>query len=81
MKKYILKIKLSKEKSRALGCGRCHFEPLCKYHIVDLYTCGLFSQAKAQRIMKSDLYFEISRMYEDISSVYFKNKTTKKEKE
>jgi hypothetical protein len=64
--RYILKIKLSRVKSDSSNCDLCHFKTLCENSTVNLYTSGLFSQEKAQRILDSDTYFRITRIYEDI---------------
>ena len=48
-----------------------------KWQWFNPYTCG-FPTEMSERIIRSNQYFKISGIYEGISRVCFKDKTTKK---
>jgi hypothetical protein len=73
--RYLLRVGLeSRGYHRSKRCGCCDFNKLCSgFRWFNPYTCG-FSAEMSEKIIRSNMYFKISRIYEDTVSVYSKDK-------
>lgn len=67
--RYLLRVELgNRGYHRSKRCGCCDFKKLCDgFRWFNPYTCG-FPTEMSRRIVRSNMYFRISRIYEEVYS-------------